>query len=273
MATRDRSRKANELMSSAQALLSVRLRSAASVVLLGLGLCSASCIASAQSSVDRPGPQPAAVVNDPLLPNAPSPQPAAFGEPVASATAKYIEPGWQAPPLDARGKVAETLHDLYAPDSFLGFISAAGYSQLVNGQPHYGVDRGAFGERLGAAAIRDSSQDLFTGAVFAPLLHQDTRYYVLGDGHSFTNRLLYAVSRSLITRNDDGRQTLNSSLLLGYGAAAALTDAYYPQGDRTAKNTVKTYGASIGGAAVGFAFHEFMGDALEITHLRKRQQQ
>ncbi len=256
-------------MNSAQANSFVRLGSIARMALLTIGLCAASCLAAAQSPAST---QFAAASNPPALLNAPGPQPAA-PEPVVSATAKYVEPGWQVLPLDAHGKIVQTLHDLYAPESFLGFVSAAGYSQLVNGQPHYGVDRGAFGERLGAAAIRDSSQDLFTGAVFAPMLHQDPRYYVLGDGHSFTRRILYAVSRSLITRTDDGRQTFNSSLLLGYGAAAALTDAYYPQGDRTAKGTAKTYGASIGGAALGFAFHEFMGDALETAHLRKRQPQ
>lgn len=186
--------------------------------------------------------------------------------------AKDIQPGWQAPPLNAHSKVVQTLHDLYTPESFLGFLVAAGYSQGVNGQPDYGVDRGAFGERLGAAAIRDSSQDLFTGAVFAPMLHQDPRYYIEGDGYSAAHRTLYAVTRSLITRRDDGKQTLNTSLLLGYAAAAALTNAYYPQSERTAKDSARTYGASIGGAALGFVFHEFIGDALEVAHLRKQRQ-
>jgi hypothetical protein len=185
---------------------------------------------------------------------------------------KDIQPGWQAPPLDAHSKVLQTLHDLYMPESFLGFLVAAGYSQGVNGQPNYGVDRGAFGERLGAAAIRDSSQDLFTGAVFAPMLHQDPRYYIEGDGYSAAHRTLYAITRAVITRRDDGKQTLNTSLLLGYAAAAALTNAYYPQNERTAKDSARTYGASIGGAAAGFVFHEFIGDALEIIHLRKPQQ-
>lgn len=164
------------------------------------------------------------------------------------------------------------MHDLYTPESFGGFLVAAAYSQGVNGQPNYGTDRGAFGERLGAAALRDSSQDLLSGAVFAPLLHQDPRYYVEGDQYSFGHRLAYALTRALITRRDDGRATVNTSLIFGYAAAAALTQTYYPPGNRDPKDSARTFGASIGGAAAGFAYHEFLHDALTLAHLHKRQQ-
>jgi hypothetical protein len=46
------------------------------------------------------------------------------------------------------------------------------------GNEHASGDENAFGERLGAAGIRDTVQGVFTDSVFAPLLHEDPRYYV-----------------------------------------------------------------------------------------------
>ena len=46
-------------------------------------------------------------------------------------------------------------------------------------------DSGAFGERLGAAGIRDTTQGVFTDSVFAPLLHEDPRYYMAGQSVQF----------------------------------------------------------------------------------------
>jgi hypothetical protein len=185
---------------------------------------------------------------------------------VAPITEKYIPDGVQAPPLTAGDKIDQTAHDLYTPTSFIGFVAAAGYSHIVRGQPNYGADRGAFGQRLGAAAIRDTSQDVFQGMVFAPLLHQDPRYYREGDSYSVPHRLLYAITRPLITRADNGHQTINSSLLLAYASAAGLTAAYYPKSNHNFRDVSSTFGASIGGAALGYAFHEFVGDAKKLVH-------
>jgi hypothetical protein len=235
------------------------------------------------------GAQEAGVVDVNALPDAPSVHmavPAATGlqgpqveqlagttRPVAKKTDKFIPAGFQAQPLTARDKVNVTLRDIFSWESGVGFTLAAGYSQVTNGHPDYGSDKGAFGERLGAAAARDTSQDLFSGAIFAPILHEDPRYYVEGDSYGVVHRTLYAVTRPLITRSDSGHSRINGSLLLGYAAAAALTNAYYPGNERTVKDTARTYGASIGGAALGFFFQEFVDDALEAVHLHKRQLQ
>ncbi|QMV18534.1 hypothetical protein GOB94_07425 [Granulicella sp. 5B5] len=206
-------------------------------------------LAEAQST----GPAPSAAVRQ-------------SGTIVAPITEKYIPDGVQAPPLTAADKIDQTAHDLYTPASFIGFVVAAGYSHIVRGQPNYGADRAAFGQRIGAAAIRDTSQDVFQGMVFAPLLHQDPRYYREGDSYSVPHRLLYAITRPLITRDDDGHQRLNSSLLLGYASAAGLTAAYYPESNHNLHDVSSTFGASIGGAALGFAFREFTGDATRLIH-------
>lgn len=209
------------------------------------------------------------------LPDAPIPAAVKSGtdsEPVAPITRKYIADGWQAQTLTARDKLNLTAHDLYTPQSFFGFAFVAGYSQLINGVPNYGTDRGAYGQRLGAAAIRDTSQDVLQSAVYSTLFHQDPRYYREGDGYSIPHRTLYALTRAVVTRGDNGHHQFNTSLLLGYATAAALTATYYPKSDRNAHDVGVTFATSIRGAALGFVLHEFMGDLLKAAHLQQFEQ-
>ena len=148
-------------------------------------------------------------------------------------------------------------------------IASAGYEQVVNGAPNYGTDRGAFGQRLGAAAIRESTQGLFTDTLFSPIYHTDPRYYVKGQGHSFINRTVYSVSRVLVTRTDGGHSTVNGALLTGYAASAALGYTYYPAINQNFRDTASAFGGSLGGAALGFFVSEFSDDALRAVHLKK----
>ena len=188
---------------------------------------------------------------------------------IAPVTLKYIPAGWTAQPLTAHDKIVLGFKDSYSPFSFLGIIVSAGYSHLTNGQPNYGTDKGAFGQRLGATAIRDTSEQLLTDAVFAPLLHEDPRYYVEGPQYNFIHRVLYAATRPIITRTDSGKLTPNFAELLGYGAASAISYSYYPAINQNAKDTVATFGGALGGAAIGDLVSEFSDEFLVKLHLKK----
>jgi hypothetical protein len=190
---------------------------------------------------------------------------------VAPIYTKDIPAGMTAQPIDALDKVVIGLRDIYGPLNFSAIILTAGYEQVLNREPNYGTDRGAFGERLGAAGIRESTQSLFTDSIFAPLLHEDPRYYVEGPQYGFIRRTLYAVTRPLITRTDSGHSNVNGALLLGYAASSALTYTYYPQINRNFHDTASTFGGAIGGAALGFFVSEFSADVLQKLHIAKKR--
>ncbi len=196
-------------------------------------------------------------------------QPAATPR-VAPIYMKYIPPGYTVQHLTANDKVVLGIRDLYNPLNFAGMFASAGYEQLTNGEPNYGTDRGAFGERLGAAGIRESTQGLFTDSVFSPLLHEDPRYYIKGPQYGFIHRTFYAITRPLVTRTDGGRTTINGALLLGYAASSALSYGFYPQDNQNPKDTAATFGAGLGGAALGFFVTEFSGDVLQLLHIHKQ---
>jgi hypothetical protein len=181
-----------------------------------------------------------------------------------------IQPGQTAPRLSARDKAILGLRESVSLFSMAGWIGSAGWGQLVNGSPNYGTDSGAFGERLGADAIHGITHNIIGNSFFAPLFHDDPRYYKIGKGHNVGRRSLYALTRVFVTKSDDGLARPNYSLISGNIAGAALTNAYFPDVNHGAKETAKIFGTSMIGSAVGFIVTEFLDDALQIVHLKKQ---
>jgi hypothetical protein len=187
--------------------------------------------------------------------------------PEASRTQMFIQAGQTAPQLSAHETVVLGVKSSFSLITIAGWFTSAGWSQWMNSAPNYGTDRGAFGERLGAAALCNSSEDLLSFSVMAPLLHEDPRYYRMGPGHNFFTRLVYAGTRPIITRTNSGHLTPNLALILGNAEGAALSNAYYPQVNRGAEQTMENLGLSISGSAIGDVIGEFYGDVLKAFHL------
>jgi hypothetical protein len=116
-----------------------------------------------------------------------------------------VLPGEIGDPMTVHDKVAAGLKNSVSLFSMTGWLASAGYEQLTNGSPNYGTDAGAFGQRLGIGAIHGISNGVFSNSLFAPIFHEDSRYYVIGPGHPFRKRLVYAATRSVISRTDSGR--------------------------------------------------------------------
>ena len=178
-----------------------------------------------------------------------------------------------AAPMTVSDKVKGGLKNSVSLFSMTGWLASAGYEQLTNGSPNYGTDAGAFGERLGIGAIHGISNGVFSNSLFAPMFHQDPRYYVMGPGHPFFKRLVYATTRCIISRTDSGDSMANYALFAGNAAGAALTVTYYPAQNTTFSQVTRTFGTSLAGSAFGFVVDEFLVDAVVDLHLKKKQPQ
>lgn len=240
----------------------------------------AAAASGALSSSSLDGANEAAAAAEAPLPEAPMP-PQLATEPkpkhgtdpsqhIAQKWTMSIPSDWKAQPLTAGEKMKAGLTDMYSFETVASWFLAAGWEQLTNGAPNYGTDKGAFGQRLGAAAIRSESQNLFSEVILAPVLHEDARYYVEGPSHNFLQRTEYAVTRTLVTRTDNGGRTINGALLLGYAGAAALTPTYYPSDNHNFADVASVFGGGVGGAALGFFITEFSQDTLRALHLARR---
>jgi hypothetical protein len=182
--------------------------------------------------------------------------------PEAPRSQRYPLPGQPAPVLTSGDKVRMGFTGAFSFYSILGWVTSAGYEQVTDGSPNFGTDRGAFGQRLWASAARATSENLLSDSVFAPIFHEDPRYYRLGSTHNPFSRLVYSATRSIITRSDSGGTVPNLSQIVGNAAGSALTNAYYPQSNINAKDTMETFAGSLGGTALGDVLAEFFGGVL-----------
>jgi hypothetical protein len=77
----------------------------------------------------------------------------------------------------------------------------------------------------------DKTDGTYLSAWLLPsLIHEDTRYYALGNSHSIAIRALYVISRQGVTRTYGGRQTPNIAGLGGKVLTQIVSRTYYPPG-------------------------------------------
>jgi hypothetical protein len=199
---------------------------------------------------------------------APTRTPRFTPKPLAPLYNKYIEPSQRAQPLTGFGtKLVFGADQIVSPYFLIAVVSSAGYEHATNGSPNFGTDKGAFGQRLGAAGIRDASQSIFSDGLMPAVFHQDPRYYVRGQSHNAFVRGTYAVSRVFITKTDGGANAPNYSLFAGHAATAILQNAYYPDVNHGVEETAKGFAGSFAGAALSNEVREFFPDLLHLAHL------
>jgi hypothetical protein len=199
--------------------------------------------------------------------------------PVARSAPSYtlhmqlvVGPNEIANPMSVGDKVVAGFKSSVSLFAATGWITTAGFEQLTNGRPNYGTNSTAFGKRFGAIVAHGVSNGVFTNSFFAPIYHQDPRYYIMGPGHPFFKRILYAGTRCIISRTDSGKTIPNFALISGDAAGAALTILYYPSINTTTTEVLSSLGTSLGGSAFGYVVNEFLVDALIDLHLKKSQQ-
>lgn len=205
------------------------------------------------------------------LPNAPVPGHASSTSDIApNKWYGVVDPGQPVQPLRKRDKMVFWLHEEISPLSLLPSFSSAGYNQLTNGDPKYGSDSAGFGERLGAAALREASMRFFSDSLLPTLTRTDPRYFRMGTG-SVGKRGGYALERLILTQNDSGRRVLNYSDIVGRLGGAALTTTYYPAPSVNASVVFETWGTSLAGEATGNLFFEFWPDIRDAVFHHNRK--
>ena len=117
----------------------------------------------------------------------------------------------------------------------------AGISQAKNEPESYGQGWNAYAKRYGESFADNSIGTYMTTAIFPSLLHEDPRYYQMRQG-KFSSRAYYAMNRLFVTRTDSGSTRFNYSESIGNATAAAISNIYHPEEDRTAGRNATTFG-------------------------------
>jgi hypothetical protein len=116
----------------------------------------------------------------------------------------------------------------------------AGIAQAKNDPESYGQGWDAYAKRYAVSFTDNSIGTYMTVAIFPSLLHEDPRYYQMGKG-AFTRRFTYSLSRLFVIRTDSGETRFNYSESIGNATAAAISNIYHPDEDRTAGRNAKTF--------------------------------
>jgi len=148
-------------------------------------------------------------------------------------------------PLTTRQKFKLAFDDSFDPTAFLVAGVFAGSSMAQRQYTSFGQGAQGFGKYYAGAFADQAIGNMMTEALLPTTIHQDPRYFTKGKG-GFLKRTGYAISREVITRNDGGRNTFNTSELLGNAIAAGISTAYYPAADRSFGNTLNKWGQQIG---------------------------
>ena len=127
---------------------------------------------------------------------------------------------------------------------------------------------GSYGERYARTFADTTIGNFMTSAVMPSLLHQDPRYYQRGSG-SIASRAMYAVSRTVITRDSGGSRAFNTSEMLGNLTASTLANAYYEPSRRSVETTLIRWATQVAWDALSNELKEFWPDVRR--HVRGRQ--
>jgi hypothetical protein len=189
----------------------------------------------AQQQSQDPGP-------DAKLPESSKPEQNSAQTPTGYEQPKrilFIIPNYRAvsadakvPPLDARGKFKLMVDDSFDYGTFLYVGVLAGLGMAQNSYPEFGYGASGFGQYYWHIFVDQAVGNAFTEWLLPIATKEDPRYFTKGHG-GFFPRTGYAISRLAVTRTDSGGSQINFSEIIGNGAAAGISNLYYPSQTRT----------------------------------------
>src|ERR1700722_11373452 len=93
-----------------------------------------------------------------------------------------LENADQVPPLTSGQKFKVVGRSLIDPSEFVLVGVVAGLGQAANSDAAYGQGAQGYAKRYGASYADNAIENFMASAVLPSVLHQDPRYYQLGDG-------------------------------------------------------------------------------------------
>jgi hypothetical protein len=136
------------------------------------------------------------------------------------------------PPMSPKEKFIIAGKDTFDYSSFLIAGIQAGISMNGESYPEFHQGLKGYGRYYWHTLADTVDENFMVGGLGPIVFKQDNRFYTLGHG-GFRKRSIYAVTRVLISRKDDGDATFNFAEIIGSGAAAGASTLYYPTRYRT----------------------------------------
>ena len=163
------------------------------------------------------------------------------------------------PPDSFKEKLWLATEDTFDYSDFIFVGGLAAFSMSQKSQPSFGQGAAGYGRYYWHTFVDGAIENYMAEAIVPAVTKEDPRYYILGKG-GFLKRTGYAVSRLFVTRNDAGKNTFNFSEFVGAGAAAGISNAYYPAQSNLWVKTYQRWGTQVALDGVFNVLKEFWPD-------------
>ena len=183
--------------------------------------------------------------------------------------------GGTALPLSKGQKMRAAFRSAIDPYQFgLAFITS-GYGQATDSHSsidqsgnHHGYPQGwaGFGCRYGANYVDQFNGTIIGNGILPALLHQDARYYRMGEGHPFKQRFFYSLATTVVARSDSGKRQPNYSNVVGNLISGGISNIYYPKAERGFGLTVEQGMEVTAEGSFGALLIEFYPDIRRHIH-------
>ncbi len=181
-----------------------------------------------------------------------------------SGGAKPHPPGWK-----YNFTVATRQATDYSSFIFLGLTSLS--AEGIDEHPVLGKGVDGFWNYTWRGFL-DKTDGTYLAAWFLPsLIHEDTRFYALGQGHSIFVRELYVISRQGVAKTYGGRQTPNIAGLGAKVLTQLVSRQYYPKSATTFPVLAEKFGYSTMRDVIFTSIREFYPDA--AAHFIRRHRE
>ncbi len=171
-----------------------------------------------------------------------------------SGGAKPHPPGWKYNFVVATHQATD-----YSTFIFLGITSLT--AEGMNMHPSLGKGVDGFYAYTWRGFLDKTDGTYLSAWLLPSLLHEDTRFYAMGAGHSIPMRALYVISRQAVAQTYGGRETPNIAGLGGKVLTQVVSRYYYPPSAGTFSVLATKFGYSVMRDIAFSAIREFYPDA------------
>jgi hypothetical protein len=170
-------------------------------------------------------------------------------------------------PMTWQEKGYLALHELVDPSNVGTILGISAITIAADSHTAYGPGLKGFGRSVGVSLLQDATLQFFGAFTLPVVFHQDPRYFRMPHA-KLTRRIVYSISRTVISRSDSGKSMPNYSTLLAYPISAEIDNLYVPGIHPDGASTVTRIFTSYGLDPVNNLLNEFLPDVASHVQIR-----
>jgi hypothetical protein len=170
-------------------------------------------------------------------------------------------------PMTWQQKGYLALHDLTDPANIGTILGISAITIGADSHSAYGPGLKGFGKIVGVSLLQDTTGQFFGAFAIPVIAHQDPRYFRMPHA-PLSKRIIYSISRTVISRSDSGKSIPNYATLSTYPIEAELDNLYVPGIHPDAASTTARIFTGYALDPVNNLLTEFLPDVASRVHVR-----